>query len=135
MAVAEPIIVIAHGSPDPDWRRPVQALEHRLRQLAPDRPVHVAYMEHAEPSLEEVAKALAEAGHPRAIVVAAFLSPGGRHIKRDLPELVTNTNDAIEGITLTLVPGALGEHPEVIDALAHAALGAAGAQGSDTKPK
>ncbi len=122
----QPLILVAHGSPDPDWRRPLEALESRLRSLAPDRPVRMAYMDFLEPSLPQAARALADAGHETALVIAAFLSPGGRHIKRDIPALVEQVNGEVEGITLRLAPGALGEDPDVIEALATASLRVAG---------
>lgn len=120
-----PIILVAHGSPDPDWRAPLEALRERLQAQVPGRPVHLAYMELCEPKLTQVAHALAEAGHERVVVLAAFMSPGGRHIKRDLPELVARSS-ASAAIELVLVPGALGMDDEVIDALARAAVRAAG---------
>ena len=120
--MSQPLILVAHGSPDPDWRRPLDALEARLRSLAPGRPVRVAYMEFLEPSVAQVAQELADSGHRAALVIAAFLSPGGRHIKRDIPALVERVNDEVERISLRLAPGALGEDPDVIEAMAEAAL-------------
>jgi sirohydrochlorin cobaltochelatase len=121
-AMADPLILVAHGSPDPDWRRPLEALQARLAELAPDRPARVAYMDFLEPSVADVARELQAAGHTRAVVIAAFLSPGGRHIKRDIPELVRQVNADVDGIELRLVPGALGEDEAVVGALADAAL-------------
>jgi sirohydrochlorin cobaltochelatase len=120
--VADPILLVAHGSPDPDWREPLDRLEARIRVLAPGRQVRVVYLDHLEPSLGRAARELVALGHRRAVVVAAFLSPGGNHIKRDIPRLVEQIRAEVEGIDLVLVPGALGQDGEVIDALATAAL-------------
>ena len=126
--VSTPLILIAHGSPDPDWRRPLEALVDRLRALAPARAIRMAYMEFLEPDLAQATRELAAAGHDHALVIAAFLSPGGRHIKRDLPALVAKTNGEVEDIALTLAPGALGDDAGVIEALAEASLRVAGSQ-------
>ena len=120
--MTDPLILVAHGSPDPDWRRPLEALETRLRSLSVARPVRMAYMDFLEPSVAQAARELAAAGYQRAHVLAAFLSPGGRHIKKDIPALIERTNAEVEDIELHLVPGALGEDPGVIEALAEAAL-------------
>lgn len=116
-----PVVLFAHGSPDPDWRRPIEACAERLRALEPDLRIEVAYLEFVEPTLEDVARRLVADGHRRARVLAAFLSPGGRHIKQHLPELVRKTRADVPELDLELVPGSLGSEPEVVDALAQAA--------------
>jgi sirohydrochlorin cobaltochelatase len=115
------IVLLAHGSPDPDWVRPLQAVRDRARALAPGRTIELAFMDFIGPSLPEVVAALAST-HTRIDIVAAFLSPGGNHLKRDVPALVARVAAAHPGVQLHLVPGALGETPPVIDAMAEAAL-------------
>lgn len=119
------ILLVAHGSPDPDWRRPIEAMAARARQRAPERVIRVAYMEFTDPRVLEVAQQLAREGHRVVRVIPAFLSPGGRHIKRDLPALVESVAAQVPELELSLAPGALGTHPQVLDALATAALEAA----------
>lgn len=55
-------------------------------------------------------------------VVAAFLSAGGRHLKRDVPKLVAEVDDEHPDVRVHLVPGALGDDDAVVQALAAAAL-------------
>ena len=81
------IVLLAHGSPDPDWMAPVEATAARMRIHAPGVLVHTAMLEHGR-SLAEVAATLAAAGLRRITVIPLFLSPGGRHVKRDVPALV-----------------------------------------------
>jgi len=116
------LVLIAHGSPDPDWRAPIERLGARLRELAPQRTVEVAYLDFAAPTLAEVAQRLVAAGLREAVVVPAFLSPGGRHIKQDIPALVLEVGAQHPALTLRLVRGALGADAGVIDALAAATL-------------
>jgi sirohydrochlorin cobaltochelatase len=118
---AAPIILLAHGSPDPDWRRPLEEARDRLCERMPDRRVELAFLEHTEPSLGAAVGRLAAEGHTRATVMAAFLSGGGNHIKKHVPQLVDDVAREHSGFELHLVPGALGAEPEIPDALAKAA--------------
>lgn len=119
------IVLIAHGSPDPDWMRPVVALAERLRARAPGRDVAVATLEHG-PALADILDDLAARGHARVSVVPVFLSGGGRHMKRDIPELVARLQRERPDLEVTLAGDALGTDPLVIDALAAAALARVG---------
>jgi sirohydrochlorin cobaltochelatase len=114
------LVLVAHGSPDPDWRRPLEQLHAMLTaQLGPR--VGLAYLAHA-PSVAEVISTLADAGHTRVIVVAALLSPGGRHVKQDIPEAVALARELRPEIEIVLTEGALGDDPGVIAALAAASI-------------
>lgn len=119
---ATAIVLVAHGSPDPDWAGPLQATLARMRELDPATPAALAFLT-GEPSAAHAVETLAAAGVQRIRLVAAFLSPGGRHIKRDLPELAMTLRAAHPEIQFELVPGALGADPGVVEALARAALG------------
>ncbi len=79
-------------------------------------------MEFIEPSLADVVAKLVGEGASEVRVVAAFLSAGGRHLKRDVPRLVAEVDASHDEATITLVPGALGDDLGVIQALAAAAL-------------
>jgi erythronate-4-phosphate dehydrogenase len=116
------IVLVAHGSPDPDWGRPLERLRDRLRALVPERRVELAYLDHLTPTLPALAGELAAAGIVDVLVASAFLSPGGNHIKRDIPALVQETARAHPELQLALAPGALGSEREAIEALARAAL-------------
>jgi len=120
--VREALVLVAHGSPDPDWGRPLVALRDRLRTLAPERRVELAYLDHLQPSLAALAADLVAAGIHDVTVLSAFLSPGGNHIKRDIPALVDDVAQAHPQLRIQLVPGALGAEREAIEALARAAL-------------
>ncbi|PRQ08982.1 sirohydrochlorin chelatase [Enhygromyxa salina] len=114
------LLLVAHGSPDPDWRRPLERLLTQLRSQLGSR-VTLAYLAHA-PSIEDVVAGFAAAGHARVVVVAALLSPGGRHVKQDIPAAVAAARARFPDLELQLAPGALGDDDDVISALAAAAL-------------
>ncbi len=115
------LVLIAHGSPDPDWRRPLEQLEARLAAERGADAVALAYLAH-EPRLADAVALLHEAGHRKIVVVSALLSPGGRHVKHDIPEAVEAARARFVDVEITLVPGALGDDDEVIAALAAATL-------------
>jgi len=114
------LILVAHGSPDPDWRRPLERLVERLAESLGDA-VAIAYLAHP-PSLDDAITTLEQAGHRRALVVAALLSPGGRHVKHDIPAAVEAARARYPGVEIELAPGALGDDDQVIAALARASL-------------
>lgn len=124
------IVLVAHGSPDPDWRQPIDALVQQLREREPGRAVVVAYLGFLEPTLAQAVEQLAAQGQRRLLVLAAFLSPGGRHVKEDVPRLVAEQAAAHPELQLELRPGALGAEPEVVRALADAAMRALQEAGS-----
>lgn len=114
------IVLLAHGSPDARWRQPLEALAERLRGRAPDLGVALAYLQFCPPDLEQALRACREAGGISALVVPVFISGGG-HLLRDVPEAVERAAAAVEGLSVRC-SGALAEEPEVLDALADAAL-------------
>ncbi len=116
------IVLLAHGSPDPEWRGPIEAARDRMRELDPRREICDAYLAHCSPSLEAVANKLVNAGHTQIHVVATFLSAGGEHLKTDVPIAVTALRSQHPTVKIQLVAGALGAEPEVTEALARAAL-------------
>jgi len=128
------IVLVAHGSPDPDWRRPVEAVVERLREREPGLAVVVAYLGFLEPSLPQAVAQLWGLGHRHVLALSAFLSPGGRHIKEDVPKLVAEQAAVHPELVLELRPGALGAEPEVVEALAEAAVRALGEARSARSP-
>ena len=111
----EGIVLLGHGSKDPEWSQPFEKIAVSLGKRLPAVSVFLAYLEHG-PSLEEAVTALAAKGAMSIRVVPLFLGAGG-HVKDDLPRLVAGVKRP--DITLTLEKP-IGEQPEVIDAIANA---------------
>ena len=114
------IVLFAHGSRDPLWRAPIEAVAERIRTLAPGAAVACAYLEYTEPTLETVVAQLAGSGATAIAVWPMFLGTG-RHARDDLPRLVDALRVQHPGIDFTLQP-AIAEHPDVLHAMAAAAL-------------
>lgn len=114
------LVLLAHGSPDPAWMEPIDGTAARIRALAPTLTVRTATLDPG--SFADAVAALVADGERDLRVVAYFLSPGGKHLRRDIPALVAAAQARHPEATITLIPGALGVADEVVDALARAAL-------------
>jgi sirohydrochlorin cobaltochelatase len=117
------IVLFAHGSRDPQWARPFEALAATLSRQV-DGPVALAYLELMQPSLEQAIAELVGAGVAAIRVVPVFLGQGA-HVKDDLPKLAANARKKHPGITIEL-EAAIGEQASVIDAIAGVIAGKSG---------
>jgi sirohydrochlorin cobaltochelatase len=121
------LILFAHGARDPRWALPFQAVLSRVQTLAPGMCVRLAYLELMEPSLPQAADALVAEACACITVQPMFLGTGG-HLRRDLPLLLEDLRRRHPQVEWRLLP-AIGEHPEVMDAMARAAAAASQAIG------
>jgi sirohydrochlorin cobaltochelatase len=113
------LILFAHGSRDPNWRKPMEAVAARLTGRSPDLLVTCAFLELDQPDLVTAAGALVAQGASTLAVVPMFLGVG-KHAREDLPLLVAAVRQAHPNVAVTLAP-ALGEQEPVLDFLADAA--------------
>jgi len=114
------IVLFAHGSRDPLWHQPIQAVAQRIAQQSPDTLVRCAYLELTAPDLPTVAAELAAAGASSLCVVPMFLGVG-RHAREDLPQLMLEIQAAHPTLAVTCQK-AIGEHPALLDLIANIAL-------------
>lgn len=114
------VILFAHGSRDPQWRRPVEAVALRISQVQPAAQVRCAYLELCEPDLPSAAAALAQAGVTRLTVLPMFLGTG-KHAREDLPLLIDQVRAAHPQIALEVL-AAVGEDPRMLDLMARIAI-------------
>ena len=117
------IILFAHGSRDPLWHKPIQAVAERISQRSPRTVVRCAYLELTDPDLPHVAKALVAEGATSLNVVPMFLGVG-RHAREDLPALIQTLKTAHPAVDIHCQP-AVGEQDSLLDLLAEIALGRA----------
>ncbi|HEX6723361.1 MAG TPA: CbiX/SirB N-terminal domain-containing protein [Burkholderiaceae bacterium] len=114
------LILFAHGSRDAAWAAPFEAVAGRLRTRQPTARVVLAYLELMQPDLPSAGASLVQAGCTRIDIVPMFLGAGG-HVRRDLPALVQQLREQHRGVEWSL-HAPIGEHPDVIEAMAAAAL-------------
>jgi sirohydrochlorin cobaltochelatase len=117
------LILVAHGSPDPDWAAPLRKVVETMAKLDADADVELALLTESD-SLNAAISRLRDRGHQQLEVVSALLSAGGRHLKRDIPAWVEEARAGFPELRIDLRPGALGAEEAVITALAKCALNA-----------
>ncbi|MEO5845864.1 MAG: CbiX/SirB N-terminal domain-containing protein [Caldimonas sp.] len=118
------IVLFAHGARDARWAEPFEAVAVRVRGAAPGARVVLAYLELMAPGLAEAVAGLVSGGATRIDVVPLFLGTGG-HLRQDLPPLVESVRASHPAVAIELHP-AIGEHAAVVEAMARAAVAAAG---------
>lgn len=110
------IVLFGHGSRDPLWRLPMEAVAQRVAQGDAALAVRCAYLELDQPDLPAAVAELVAAGTTHVTVVPMFLGTG-RHAREDLPKLVMDLIRRHPGVGFVLQPP-VGEHPRVLDLLA-----------------
>ena len=115
------VILFAHGSRDPLWRLPIDAVADRMRAQQATLPVAVAFLELTEPDLPSTVEELMKQGVAHVRIVPMFLGVG-RHAREDLPDLVRGLTQAYPQMSFELLP-AIGEHPAMTALMADIAAG------------
>ena len=113
-------ILFAHGSRDPLWRKPIEAVASQIRQTAPSVHVRCAYLEIMEPDLPDCVAELVTLGVTSITVVPLFLGVG-KHAREDLPLLMAALQTRHPQIAFKLRP-AIGEETQMIELMARIAL-------------
>ncbi len=135
------IIVFAHGSRDPLWRGPIEAVAARIRADHPQQSVACAYLELCEPSLPDAAALMiaqltyatdsiashaysmpaTSQNHLKIRIVPMFLGMG-KHAREDLPELAIALRAAHPDVEFEII-STVGEDARVTALLAQIAVG------------
>ncbi len=103
------LVLFAHGSKDPRWMQPFEKLTADLQADLGETGVCLAYMDFAEPTLQDVADGLKLKGITRIRLLPLFLA-GGAHVAKDIPEQVAQVQDRIPGFRIEVLPP-VGENP------------------------
>lgn len=114
------IVLFAHGSRDPLWHLPIQAVAQRIRNTSPNQLVACAYLELTQPSLPDLATELIASGANKIRVLPMFLGVG-RHAREDLPVLINALRVRYPQVQLEVL-SAVGENEAVLDLMAAIAL-------------
>lgn len=109
------IVLFAHGSRDPLWSRPIEAIANKVSEASNACLVRCAYLELMTPSLESVMEELALLGVDHIRIAPMFLGIG-KHAREDLPEITARLAKNYPHIKLDLMPS-IGQHPELISAI------------------
>ncbi|MCB1978625.1 MAG: CbiX/SirB N-terminal domain-containing protein [Burkholderiaceae bacterium] len=121
MASRSGIILFAHGSRDPLWRAPIEAVQSQIERQHPGAQVRCAYLELCAPDLYQATQSLHAAGVRRISIVPMFLGTG-RHAREDLPGLVTQLRQMHPDLEIA-VQQAIGEDARMTALMAQIAIG------------
>ncbi len=106
------LLLIAHGSRQASANDDLHHLAAALR-AATDDVVAAAFLELAEPGIEDAARRCVEAGARRVVLVPYFLS-AGVHVQRDLQAHRDRLASAHPGVEFILAEP-LGRHPLLVE--------------------
>lgn len=118
------LVLFAHGARDPAWADPMRRVQSTIRQMCPELPVELAFLEFMAPNLSECLAGLLADGVKRVVIVPMFIARGG-HLKHDLPQMIEALRSTYPDVQFCLC-GAIGEQEAVIQAMAVTALREAG---------
>ena len=114
------IILFAHGSRDPQWRAPIEAVATQISARQPETLVRCAYLEICVPSLLDASAELIAAGARQLRVFPLFLGVG-KHAREDLPLLIEQVRTAHPDVRIELLPAA-GEYGQLTALMADIAM-------------
>ncbi|RJG23196.1 sirohydrochlorin chelatase [Massilia cavernae] len=117
------LILFAHGARAESWKAPFERLRGLAQARMPDVQVSLAFLELMEPRLPAEVARLAQQGVADITVVPVFLGQGG-HVLRDLPLIADELRAAYPGMVIKVV-GAVGEDPDVLNAMTDYCVAAA----------
>ena len=118
--ITQGVILFGHGSRDPQWHAPLQAVASRIRAQSPHLHVSCAFLELTAPDLLTAAQAMVASGVQRIRILPLFLGMG-RHAREDLPRLVAEVQAQFTGASIDLRP-AVGTEERLIALLAALAV-------------
>ena len=113
------IVFFAHGSRDPLWSLPIEAVAHQLKRQNPNAQCLCAYLELTAPDLPTATAELVTGGCQFITILPMFLGTG-RHARQDLPVLVQELQATYPSVHFQIAT-AVGEDPRLTALLAHMA--------------
>lgn len=114
------IVLLAHGSRDPQWVGPFEQTRSAVAHRTPECAVVLAYLEHSTPDFIGAVEDLVAREVTSIKVVPLFLGPGG-HVRRDVPQLIERAIVKHPHLKFDLKPF-IGDARTVLDAIADYAV-------------
>lgn len=104
------LLLVAHGSKDPEWTIPFEAIEDFTKREFPG-PVVLAYLESASPRIEQGITELLSSGVTN-IAVAPLFFAVGNHVRKDIPLIIQKAVKGHPRVSFRILP-AVGQIPAV----------------------
>ncbi len=111
------LLLLGHGSRDPEGQTAFSSFAALVRRRAADRfhPIQEAFLELAEPPIQEGVDRSVKGGPDRVAAVPIFLTEGG-HVKKDIPDEIEQAQRRHPKIPIRL-GRPLGSGPRVLEVL------------------
>lgn len=109
-------LLLAHGSRSEGWAEPFYRLRTLLQERRGPAELPLAFMEFAEPTLEQGLDRLREAGRTDVRIIPLFLA-AGIHLRRDIPRRIEEYRSRHPGMRIELEQ-VLGEDEAFLQLLA-----------------
>jgi sirohydrochlorin cobaltochelatase len=106
------LIVVGHGSRRQEANEALRGLAEELASHLPETRVRHAYLELAEPSLEQALEAAAKAGATEVTIHPFFLSEG-THTARDIPATIERARADHPALQFRQTDP-VGQHPGIV---------------------
>ena len=103
------LILLAHGSNNPDWQSPFEELAGELATSSEHFVIRSAYLQLAPPSLPDAIQQMAADGICQINILPMFMA-AGNHIKEDIPQEVAIVQDEHPELEIEILPP-IGSHP------------------------
>lgn len=107
------LILLAHGSKNPEWAAPFRQLTADLRKELGNDAVYLCFLENAEPGMNEVAGEIMQTSVRQGRVLPMFMAKGA-HFNEDMPALIAEIEALHPGLKLELLEP-IGLHPLFIE--------------------
>lgn len=107
------LVLLAHGSKNPNWLKPFEKLASDLKREAGEDKVLLCFMENAAPSLPDAARQLLDRGTRRFRVLPLFMA-AGNHMHQDIPAQIAEIKEQFPQLEIELL-SPIGEHPLFLD--------------------
>jgi len=95
------IIVLAHGSREPETMKTMEEIIRMIKEKTNNSMIRAAFFQFAAPSLEESVCALIEEGISDIRIVPYFLF-SGIHIREDIPKVISKLEKEFPNIKLSV---------------------------------
>jgi sirohydrochlorin ferrochelatase len=112
---APALIALAHGSRDPRSAATIKTLTEQVSCMRPDLRIEPAFLDLAEPSLEQAVDRLVAEGYDEIVVVPLLLSEA-YHARVDIPTVVAAAEGRHDGVRIQLTE-IVGLEPSVFHVL------------------
>ena len=109
------LLLVAHGSPRPEANADIRQVADELRRRVAELPVRIGYLDCNAPDIATAVDECVADGATEVVVVPYFLH-SGRHLVRDIPEILEQSAQKFPAITITMTDY-VGHQPAIADIL------------------